>query len=983
MMPSNPYICGDGGGSSECGLGDGNPQTRNPLLCYVCNDYYTEPCLLACYHTFCARCLRGRVIDGKITCPLCSQSTQLKDNSSVPQTDLLMRQLIELYNAENPPCANCDKRDRSSMYFCSTCGQALCNQCRENTHRAKMFSTHDIVHMSKCSKEVHRRCSVHGEQYIMFSMSQRNMLCVNCFRDTPAEARLHCVDIDTAYTQCSKKLESSLLSVRDIQTSVHEGVMAYRNLLEELQRNTDAEKMTIHSFSQGMQEAINKTQSSMVLEVQRQFEGKERLFKNSLVALSTVLPILHMHLLLCQSFMTSANKFQFLDLAYPMMDRLSSVSQLSQPLRPVQSAQIRTNYRSEFAHSLEPWIGKLAASHHQHPHPPPRPPPENQPHSTGQGSGGGEGTSLPSSGTVPPLHPPSRKQHSALKAKALEGEGPFSNHCRSFDTQMKELGMKLNNVRERLMDLQRDVTVLRRAATPPLAKRHSSIARDCERLDDTLQRYHVELDRLRSVFDTLWQEQLYRIHVEQDIFRTQMTDIVNLRTEVKQLAHMAQQLEPYVKSLSQTNLDDMANLQALIDRISIMQQAADPQYTFRMETLLKSQDFRDPPQVVSPSAEEMMFLKGEGSKMEVPVRDMRVHAPGSLLDYRGMEGRPRNVISQLIEKVRTKEDRKKSPVQEEIRTPLQRERSKSEGRTKESIHGKSEAYRVSSVGPGGGKVSSLYHTISGKVLGSRDSGCNEVGGIPPPPPSRGDSSQVLNMASKTDHTAALNNIREHLENHLKQKLKQSSRAPSRTLLYQGEEEEGQYQRIADATSRGGGETVTQAMVHPQPPSPSRPSHTTTPHSHTHSHSHSHTHASSSYPHSDTEDSVFYPDTPSSGRRSSMDLMDRRKTLVVVIGSGKSKARLMQKQRSWETFPPKKRQDRDRDRDHGGSKFCRDPDSFRGGFDLAGLKKADSFEGHEEAVRTLVAAVQETRTLRKPKSPAPSTPTSISGRQVTE
>lgn len=26
--------------------------------------------------------------------------------------------------------------------------------------------------------------------------------------------------------------------------------------------------------------------------------------------------------------------------------------------RPVQSSQIRTNYRSEFAHALEPWVGK-------------------------------------------------------------------------------------------------------------------------------------------------------------------------------------------------------------------------------------------------------------------------------------------------------------------------------------------------------------------------------------------------------------------------------------------------------------------------------------------------------------------------------------------------------------------------------------------------------------------------------------------------
>lgn len=56
-----------------------------------------------------------------------------------------------------------------------------------------------------------------------------------------------------------------------------------------------------------------------------------------------------------------------------------------------------------------------------------------------------------------------------------------------------------------------------------------------------------------------------------------MSDIVNLRTEVKQLAHVAQQLEPYIKSLSQTNLDEMANLQALIDRITDMQQSADSQ----------------------------------------------------------------------------------------------------------------------------------------------------------------------------------------------------------------------------------------------------------------------------------------------------------------------------------------------------------------------------------------------------------------------
>nr|CAD7574367.1 unnamed protein product [Timema californicum] len=50
------------------------------------------------------------------------QQTMLRDGTTLPPADLLMRQLIDLANAENPPCANCDKRDKTSMYFCSTCG---------------------------------------------------------------------------------------------------------------------------------------------------------------------------------------------------------------------------------------------------------------------------------------------------------------------------------------------------------------------------------------------------------------------------------------------------------------------------------------------------------------------------------------------------------------------------------------------------------------------------------------------------------------------------------------------------------------------------------------------------------------------------------------------------------------------------------------------------------------------------------------------
>lgn len=43
----------------------------HPLVCLLCHEPYQHPCLLDCYHNFCASCLRGRASDGRLRCPLC------------------------------------------------------------------------------------------------------------------------------------------------------------------------------------------------------------------------------------------------------------------------------------------------------------------------------------------------------------------------------------------------------------------------------------------------------------------------------------------------------------------------------------------------------------------------------------------------------------------------------------------------------------------------------------------------------------------------------------------------------------------------------------------------------------------------------------------------------------------------------------------------------------------------------------------------
>ena len=39
-------------------------------------------------------------------------------------------------------------------------GQALCGQCREETHRAKMFSQHDIIHISMKAKKLNNKVRI-------------------------------------------------------------------------------------------------------------------------------------------------------------------------------------------------------------------------------------------------------------------------------------------------------------------------------------------------------------------------------------------------------------------------------------------------------------------------------------------------------------------------------------------------------------------------------------------------------------------------------------------------------------------------------------------------------------------------------------------------------------------------------------------------------------------------------------------------------
>lgn len=514
--------------------------SRNPLLCYLCAEVYEDPCILHCYHTFCAHCLRGRAVDNLMTCPLCGKKTKLDEKVVLPPTDDIMKFLVESSKDEKSVCANCEK-ESCPMFFCNTCLQPLCGVCREETHSAKMFKMHEITHLSKRTKEIHKICSIHEEPFIMFSTEKKCMLCINCFRDADIEGRSHCIDLETAWVKANRKLDESINSIQELQVSAREGIKTYRFLLEELRDYTAKEKEAISTLCSSMQEKLNETKASLLADVDKQYREKEELFKGSLSNLGIMLPLLHAYLSACTSFSSSANKFEFLSLAYLLMDRLDAIFKGSYTLHPAQGSQVSSQYREIFAKCLEPLLLKTFRMIEEE---------VNENDSTDCSSSFSsdlaKATSSHFSSSVLNGSMPHRNWRKLMR-KVLEGSGPFAEHCRSFDQQYHQVYQNFHRLKDQVQELHRDVTIRR-----CLSNHHriSSIMEACIQMDAQLEQQRETLVSCQQTFEDDWSERCRQVSVEQEIYQSQLTEIVSFKQENYQMSLILKQLDPYIRSIT-------------------------------------------------------------------------------------------------------------------------------------------------------------------------------------------------------------------------------------------------------------------------------------------------------------------------------------------------------------------------------------------------------------------------------------------------
>ncbi|XP_014996372.2 RING finger protein 207 isoform X3 [Macaca mulatta] len=540
----------------------------HPLVCPLCHVQYERPCLLDCFHDFCAGCLRGRATEGRLTCPLCQHQTVVKGPSGLPPVDQLLQFLVDSSGdgVEAVRCANCDlecsEQDVETTYFCNTCGQPLCARCRDETHRARMFARHDIVALGQRSRDVPQKCTLHAEPYLLFSTDKKLLLCIRCFRDMQGESRAHCVDLESAYVQGCERLEQAVLAVKALQTATREAIALLQAMVEEVRHSAAEEENAIHALFGSMQDRLAERKAVLLQAVQSQYEEKDKAFKEQLSHLATLLPTLQVHLVICSSFLSLATKAEFLDLGYELMERLQGIVTRPYRLRPVRSSKIASDHRAEFARCLEPLLllgprrvtaaasganmlaGGLGPKVLTGPH---------CPSPVGKMSGS-------------PVQKPTL--HRSISTKVLLAEGkntPFTEHCRHYEDTYRHLQAEMQGLKDQVQELHRDLT-----------KHHSLIKAEIMgdvlskslQLDVQIASEHTSLEGMRVVFQEIWEESYQQVANEQEIYEAQLHDLLQLRQENAYLTTITKQITPYVRSIAKVKERLEPRFQAPVDEQS-------------------------------------------------------------------------------------------------------------------------------------------------------------------------------------------------------------------------------------------------------------------------------------------------------------------------------------------------------------------------------------------------------------------------------
>ncbi|XP_019859210.1 PREDICTED: E3 ubiquitin-protein ligase TRIM71-like [Amphimedon queenslandica] len=257
------------------------------MTCEVCSEYYTDPLMLPCLHSFCKKCLikakeKQGSADTSLKCPTCDTSVNLPDGKieGLTQNIWLAQQVREasvkdkMSKKESTLCEQCS--DDTAVTFCCECWLFLCDFCTTAHKRIKSTNQHKLVNMGKESvieelpitAQQPVYCPRHPRSELLYYCNDCEiMTCLNCL---PTKHKDHAYDdyIDVGET-ARKALKESVASCDGVIPPVTEAIANGEKMLEQIATRKEEVRQEIKETFEELKAALDKRCNDLLMETEK------------------------------------------------------------------------------------------------------------------------------------------------------------------------------------------------------------------------------------------------------------------------------------------------------------------------------------------------------------------------------------------------------------------------------------------------------------------------------------------------------------------------------------------------------------------------------------------------------------------------------------------------------------------------------------------------------------------------------------------
>lgn len=273
------------------------------IKCELCKQMLDNPRTLSCLHSFCRGCILTYITEtsgqggaskgqghGQIVCPVCLQGTSgLKGDKTAWVDELPSNEFLRSYlegvslKDTRRKCDTCRRQHKSvaATQWCSTCHDALCDDCVGFHNALKTTKGHKLEYMSKIrtmpleSIISNPHCKKHqGETVTRFCETHGKVVCDKCV----ASEHKACKDVKTLKdAAASHRPEvSSTISTLSEEAKLARGIYDDRSKLDRSLDDTQAKLLQkIQLVRKKINDNLMKCETQIISELY-EVHGKEK-----------------------------------------------------------------------------------------------------------------------------------------------------------------------------------------------------------------------------------------------------------------------------------------------------------------------------------------------------------------------------------------------------------------------------------------------------------------------------------------------------------------------------------------------------------------------------------------------------------------------------------------------------------------------------------------------------------------------------------